>query len=145
MKTRLISIDTPVLEGKAQLSDFIADPASVSPEEAVLREDMTTELKVLLEVLDPREKNVLVKRFGIGGEDERSLRDLSREFGVTAERIRQIEKKAMDKMGAVWRPWRATMFLLSNQSSQTDIPALSSALPPVPPFFRGTSSPPLPD
>ncbi len=98
MKTRLISIDTPVLEGKAQLSDFIADPLSVSPEEAVLHEDMTTELKVLLEVLDPREKNVLVKRFGIGGEEERSLRDLSREFGVTAERIRQIEKKAMEKI-----------------------------------------------
>lgn len=98
MRSRFISIDAPVLEGKAGVSDLIADPSSVSPEEVVIHEDLNTELRDLLEGLDPREKLVLTKRFGIGGEEERSLRELGREFGLTPERIRQIEKKAMEKI-----------------------------------------------
>jgi RNA polymerase sigma factor (sigma-70 family) len=98
MRSRLIPIDAPVLDGKAQVSDFIADPSSVSPEDVVINEDMNTELRALLETLDPREKLVLRKRFGISGEDERSLRELGRELGLTPERIRQIEKKALQKI-----------------------------------------------
>jgi RNA polymerase sigma factor (sigma-70 family) len=98
MKRRLVSMDMPILEGEAELRDFIADPAALSPEDAVIHKDMNAELKTLLETLDPREKLILMKRFGIDGEEEQSLRELSREFGVTAERIRQIEKKAMEKV-----------------------------------------------
>ena len=98
MRTRLISIDAPVLDGKTEVSDFIADPADLSPEDVAINENMNTELRTLLETLDPREKLVLAKRFGISGEEERSLRQLGRELGVTAERIRQIEKKALQKI-----------------------------------------------
>ena len=98
MTSRFISIDAPVLEGKAQVGDFIADPGGLSPEDAVMHESANTELRDLIEGLDPREKIVLMKRFGIGGEEELSLRELSSEFGVSAERIRQVEKKAMEKI-----------------------------------------------
>jgi RNA polymerase sigma factor (sigma-70 family) len=98
MRTRFISIDAPVLEGNAQVRDFIADPDDLSPEEEVIHEDVNTELRALLETLSPREKLILVKRFGIDGEQERSLRELAREFGLTAERIRQIEKKALERI-----------------------------------------------
>jgi len=98
MSSRPISMETPVLEGEAEMKDFIADPGSVSPEDAVIDKDMKRELRALLELLDPREKLILTERFGISGEDEQSLRDLSRELGVTPERIRQIEKKAMEKI-----------------------------------------------
>ena len=98
MRTRFISIDAPVLDGKTEVSDFIADPADLSPEDVAINENMNTELRTLLETLDPREKLVLAKRFGISGEEERSLRQLGRELGVTAERIRQIEKKALQKI-----------------------------------------------
>jgi RNA polymerase primary sigma factor len=86
------------LDGKTEVSDFIADPDDLSPEEEVIHEDVNTELRALLETLSPREKLILVKRFGIGGEQERSLRELAREFGLTAERIRQIEKKALERI-----------------------------------------------
>jgi RNA polymerase sigma factor (sigma-70 family) len=98
MRTRFISIDAPVLDGKTEVSDFIADPDDLSPEEEVIHEDVNTELRALLETLSPREKLILVKRFGIDGEQERSLRELAREFGLTAERIRQIEKKALERI-----------------------------------------------
>lgn len=99
MRSRLISMEMPVREGgEAGLGSFLADPNSVSPEEAMIDKDMSSEVKGLLEILEPREKQILTKRFGIGGGEEQSLRALSRQFGVTAERIRQIEKKAMEKI-----------------------------------------------
>jgi len=98
MRTRLISMEMPVLEGKAEVGDFIADTSGLSPEDEMIHEDMNSTMRALLENLDPREKLILMKRFGIGGEEEQSLRALSREFGVTPERIRQIEKKAMGKI-----------------------------------------------
>ena len=98
LRRRLISMETPVLEGKAEMRDFIVDPGSVSPEDAVIHKDVNMELRALLEILDRREKLILMKRFGIGGEEEQSLRELSKEFGVTPERIRQIVKKAMEKI-----------------------------------------------
>jgi RNA polymerase primary sigma factor len=98
MTSRLISMEMPVMEGAAEMKDFIADPSSVSPEDAVVDKDMRMELREVLEHLDPREKRILTERFGMSGEDERSLRDLGRKLGVTPERIRQIEKKALQKM-----------------------------------------------
>jgi RNA polymerase primary sigma factor len=98
MRRRLISMETPVMEGKAEIGDFIADPDDPSPEEAIIQADMNTTLRALLEILGGREKIILMKRFGIGGEEEQSLRELAGEFGVSPERIRQIEKKAMEKI-----------------------------------------------
>jgi RNA polymerase primary sigma factor len=98
MRTRLISMDAPVLEGEAEVGDFVADPSVVSPEDALIQKDVKADLKILLETLDPREKVILIKRFGIDGEEEQSLREVAREFRLTPERIRQIEKKAVEKI-----------------------------------------------
>jgi RNA polymerase sigma factor (sigma-70 family) len=98
MARRLIPMETPVLDGNAEMGEFIADPSDLSPEDAVIHEDTNTTLRALLEILGRREKLILMKRFGIGGEEERSLRELAGEFGVTPERIRQIEKKALEKI-----------------------------------------------
>jgi RNA polymerase sigma factor (sigma-70 family) len=109
MRRRLISMETPVMQGKAEMGDFIADPSSISPEDAMIHEDMNTTLRALLETLGCREKLILEKRFGIGGEEEQSLRQLAGEFGLTAERIRQIEKKALEKIKrrlSAWEPPR---------------------------------------
>jgi RNA polymerase sigma factor (sigma-70 family) len=98
MRSRLIPMEMPVMQGKAEMGDFIADPSSTSPEDAMIHEDMNTTLRALLETLGCREKLILEKRFGIGGEEEQSLRELASEFGLTPERIRQIEKKALEKI-----------------------------------------------
>jgi RNA polymerase primary sigma factor len=92
------SLETPMGDGDSHLGDFIADRSSVSPEEATIQKDRTERVHVILATLTPREEKVLRRRFGIGEETEHTLQEVGDEFGLTRERIRQIQAKALTKL-----------------------------------------------
>jgi RNA polymerase sigma factor (sigma-70 family) len=98
MRNRAISLDMPVGDSETEMKHFMADQDSPSPEEAFIRTNMDAQTRNLLRVLTPREQTILKKRFGIDGGKEQTLQELSDEFGVTRERIRQIERKALAKL-----------------------------------------------
>ncbi|KAK2982930.1 hypothetical protein RJ640_006344 [Escallonia rubra] len=82
----------------AKFSELIPDTSIKSPEEAVLRQHMMKDIYDLLKGLDPRERQVLVLRFGLEDHQRKSLEDIGRLFGVSKEWIRKIERAALRKL-----------------------------------------------
>ncbi|MGB4549467.1 MAG: sigma-70 family RNA polymerase sigma factor [Syntrophales bacterium] len=96
---RPISLDLVVgEEGETRLGDFIEDSSGPEPVEAISAEDLKTQLQDILETLSPREREVLTLRFGLEDGRPRTLEEVGQSFGVTRERIRQIESKALRKL-----------------------------------------------
>ncbi len=92
------SLETPVGdEEDSHLGDFIADQG-LQPDEQATRELLKIHLDEVLNSLSPREKRVLQLRFGLEDGKQRTLEEVGKEFGVTRERIRQIEAKAIRKL-----------------------------------------------
>jgi len=93
------SLETPVGdEEDSMLGDFIADTSQPSPIEAASRELLKENIEEVLATLTDREARVLRMRFGLDGKNPMTLEEVGREFGVTRERIRQIEAKALRKL-----------------------------------------------
>jgi RNA polymerase primary sigma factor len=93
-----ISLQTPIGDGDSRLENFIKDRDMVSPEEAVVERELSERIQMILATLTPREEKILQKRFGIGEKTGHTLEEIGQEFGVTRERIRQIEAKALAKL-----------------------------------------------
>jgi RNA polymerase primary sigma factor len=94
-----LSLDTPVgSEGDARIGDHLDDEGGVSPLEAAVAGTLTRETDRILSTLTPRERQVLRLRFGLGEPSEKTLADVGELLGVTRERIRQIEVKALSKL-----------------------------------------------
>lgn len=93
------SLDTPLGdEGESSLGDFIADENMISPEVSSERVLLKENMMVLLEILTDREKDVIIKRFGLESGEPKTLEEIGKEMNVTRERIRQIEAKALRKL-----------------------------------------------
>ncbi|OGD08313.1 RNA polymerase sigma factor RpoD [Candidatus Amesbacteria bacterium RIFOXYB1_FULL_44_23] len=93
------SLETPVGdEEDSMLGDFIADTSQPSPIEAASRELLKENIEEVLSTLTDREAKVLRMRFGLDGKNSMTLEEVGKEFGVTRERIRQIEAKALRKL-----------------------------------------------
>ncbi|MGN6316469.1 RNA polymerase sigma factor RpoD/SigA [Trinickia sp.] len=84
----------------ATIGDFIADEATPSPEEVVTAYRMRRAVTAAIDRLPAREADVLRLRFGIGVADEHSLREVGRQLNLSAERVRQIEVKAFERLRA---------------------------------------------
>jgi RNA polymerase primary sigma factor len=93
------SLDAPVGEdGDATLGDLIKAPNAVDPHTVVEASALQKIVGEALADLTPREQRILRMRFGIGGATDHTLEEIGKEFGVTRERIRQIEAKALEKL-----------------------------------------------
>ena len=94
-----VSLETPVGgEDDASLGDFIEDEAAVVPLDAASFHLMQDQIRGVLHTLNDREQRVIALRFGLDGGQARTLEEVGDEFGVTRERIRQIEAKTLAKL-----------------------------------------------
>ena len=107
-----ISLETPVGEEQdSSLGDFIEDHEAVAPMEAAAQELLKEQLDDMLDTLTEREENVLRLRYGLDDGKSRTLEEVGQVFGVTRERIRQIEAKALRKLRHPSRSKRLRDFL----------------------------------
>lgn len=96
---RPASLDAPVHEGEtSDYSDIIGDEHAIDPSYALVNKNMHSQLDSLLETLDEREQRIIDARFGLDGKKPMTLEEVGLEFGVTRERIRQLQNAALAKM-----------------------------------------------
>ncbi len=94
-----ISLETPIGEEEdSRLGDLIEDSDAISPAEAVIDINLKDHTAAVLQILTPREEQVIRMRFGIGDGSEHTLEQVGQRFSLTRERIRQIEAKALRKL-----------------------------------------------
>ena len=94
-----ISLETPIgEEDDSHLGDFIEDSGAVSPSDAVVKLNLNEMTEQVLNTLTPREERIIKMRFGLEDGSEHTLEEVGQIFGVTRERIRQIEAKALRRL-----------------------------------------------
>jgi RNA polymerase primary sigma factor len=95
-----VSLETPVGdEDDGRFGDFIEDKSTISPSDAVLKDDLNSQIDEVLDQLNEREKAVIRMRFGLlEDESDRTLEEIGKELNVTRERVRQIESSAIKKL-----------------------------------------------
>jgi len=99
IRQEIISLETPVgEEDDSRLGDFIEDEENLRPEEVATQQLLKEHVNWVLDLLTPREQKILRMRFGLADGRSHTLEEVGQEFGVTRERIRQIEAKALAKL-----------------------------------------------
>jgi len=107
-----ISLETPIGEEEdSHLGDFLEDKTAVSPSDAVIHLSLMEQASSVLKTLTPREEKIIKMRFGFEDGSEHTLEQVGQTFGVTRERIRQIEAKALRKLRHPARSNRLRSFL----------------------------------
>ncbi|MFL5701738.1 MAG: RNA polymerase sigma factor RpoD/SigA [Ktedonobacteraceae bacterium] len=98
-----ISLDTPLDdEAHSLLSDMLEDTMTPAPTEAASQHLSSEELQQTLDALTPRERTVITLRFGVGGGQSHTLLEIAKELGISRERVRQLEVKALQKLRALY-------------------------------------------
>jgi RNA polymerase primary sigma factor len=96
---RPTSLDAPINEGEAtEYGEIIGDERAANPLEMLSDKNLQGQLDGLLSVLDERERKIIDERFGLTGKKPMTLEEVGRQFGVTRERIRQLQNSALTKM-----------------------------------------------
>jgi RNA polymerase primary sigma factor len=96
---RPASLDAKInADDDTAFGDLVSDDRAEDPFAALRDKDLRDEVGDLLEALDARERRIIAYRFGLGGGRERTLEEVGRKFGVTRERIRQLQNIALLKM-----------------------------------------------
>ena len=99
LNERITSVDTPIGgENDKALLDIIADEKEFSPEESLQDSDIKSNIVTWLQELNPKQREVLARRFGLMGYEPSTLEDVGAEIGLTRERVRQIQVEALRRL-----------------------------------------------
>lgn len=96
-----ISMETPAssAEDSSKIADFIIDEASITPDRRVSQENLFEDIQKMLNQLSPKERDVLILRYGLDNNGaKKTLDEIGTQYGVSRERIRQIENRAIAKL-----------------------------------------------
>jgi RNA polymerase primary sigma factor len=93
-----VSLETPVGDGDSLYSDMIEDESMPQPEAATAETLQSVELREALDRLEPRLRDVLERRFGLAGSNPQTLEHIGKELGITRERVRQLETRALKEL-----------------------------------------------
>jgi RNA polymerase primary sigma factor len=96
-----VSLETPVGDGESMVADLIEDVASESPDTATNAHARSAELAAAIERLNPRMKHVVLRRFGLDGRPPQTLEEVGQDLGITRERVRQLETRALRELRMV--------------------------------------------
>ncbi len=96
-----VSLETPVGDGESMVGDLIEDVKSESPDGATAANARTIELAEAIDRLNPRMKHVVLRRFGLDGRPPQTLEEVGQEMGITRERVRQLETRALKELRTV--------------------------------------------
>jgi RNA polymerase sigma factor (sigma-70 family) len=97
----LVSLDLPVGEdGSTTLGALVVDAEAVGPEDVVTERGVTDALREALQALQPRDREILERRYGLAGNEPQTLEQIGRHLGLTRERIRQIELRALGRLAS---------------------------------------------
>jgi len=93
-----VSLETPVGDGESMVADLIEDEKADAPERVTDEAHRSNELEVALNQLEPRMRYVLERRYGLDGHTSQTLEELGADLGITRERVRQLENKALREL-----------------------------------------------
>ncbi|MDQ3379021.1 MAG: sigma-70 family RNA polymerase sigma factor [Actinomycetota bacterium] len=96
-----ISLETPIGDGDSSVADLIPDTGADQPELETADRARSTELLEALAKLQPRQRRVVIERFGLDGVRPRTLEEVGRNLGITRERVRQLEARALRELRAI--------------------------------------------
>jgi RNA polymerase primary sigma factor len=96
-----VSLETPIGDGESSVADMIEDVTSESPDTATNAQARSAELAKAIERLNPRMKHVVLRRFGLDGRPPQTLEEVGSDLGITRERVRQLETRALRELRTV--------------------------------------------
>jgi RNA polymerase primary sigma factor len=96
-----VSLETPVGDGESSVADMIEDVNSEAPDTATNAHARSVELGLALERLNPRMRHVVLRRFGLDGQAPQTLEEVGNDLGITRERVRQLETRALRELRMV--------------------------------------------
>ncbi len=96
-----VSLETPVGDGESMVADLIEDQKSESPDSATAANAQSAELAAAVDRLNPRMRHVVMRRFGLDGQPPQTLEEVGQSLGITRERVRQLETRALRELRAV--------------------------------------------
>ena len=96
-----VSLETPVGDGESLYGDMIQDTKTAGPDAETADRLRSTELTAALERLNPRMRHVLAQRFGLNGVAPQTLEEVGAGLGITRERVRQLESRALRELRTV--------------------------------------------
>jgi RNA polymerase primary sigma factor len=95
------SLETPVGDGQARIADTVEDSASETPDTTAARHARASDLARAIDRLNPRSRHVVLRRFGLDGRPPQTLEEVGADLGITRERVRQLETRALKELRMV--------------------------------------------